>query len=75
MGIESFLLASSLRTIISQRLVRRLCSHCKTENKPTSESVNIFGLDKNKSVFSAKGCDHCNHTGYQGRIKLLNAFK
>ena len=75
MGIESFLLASSLRTIISQRLVRRLCSHCKTENKPSAESVNIFGLDKNKSVFSAKGCDHCNHTGYQGRIAIAECIQ
>ena len=44
MGIESFLLASSLRTIISQRLVRRLCPYCKTENKPSTESVDILSL-------------------------------
>ena len=45
MGIESFCLRQA-RTLISQRLVRRLYSHCKTENKPSAESVNIFGLDK-----------------------------
>ena len=44
MGIESFLLASSLRRIISQRLVRRLCPKCKTEHKPTAEYVDIFNL-------------------------------
>ena len=75
MGIESFLLASSLRTIISQRLVRRLCPHCKTENKPSAESIDIFGLDKNKSVFSANGCDECNQTGYQGRIAIAECIQ
>jgi len=75
MGIESFLLASSLRTIISQRLVRRLCSDCKTENKPTSESVDIFNLDKNKPVYSPNGCDSCNHTGYQGRIAIAECIQ
>tara|TARA_X000000368_G_scaffold273218_1_gene216661 strand:+ start:5651 stop:7150 length:1500 start_codon:yes stop_codon:yes gene_type:complete len=75
MGIESFLLASSLRTIISQRLVRRLCPHCKTKDKPSIKSVDIFGLDKNKSVYSAKGCDECNHTGYQGRIAIAECIQ
>ena len=75
MGIESFLLASSLRTIISQRLVRRLCPYCKTENKPSTESIDIFGLDKNKSVFSANGCDECNQTGYQGRIAIAECIQ
>ena len=75
MGIESFLLASSLKTIISQRLVRRLCLDCRTENKPSNESIDIFGLDKNKSVFSARGCDECNQTGYQGRIAIAECIQ
>ena len=75
MGIESFLLASSLRTIISQRLVRRLCPHCKTKDKPSIKSADIFRLDKNKSVYSAKGCDECNHTGYQGRIAIAECIQ
>ena len=44
MGIESFLLASSIRTIISQRLVRRLCESCKVESKPSKESKEIFDV-------------------------------
>ena len=75
MGIESFLLASSLRTIISQRLVRRLCPKCKTEHKPTAEYVDIFNLDKSKSVYSPNGCNHCNHTGYQGRIAIAECIQ
>ena len=75
MGIESFLLASSLRTIISQRLVRRLCPKCKTEHKPTAEYVDIFNLDKNHSVYCPNGCDHCNHTGYQGRIAIAECIQ
>ena len=74
MGIESFLLASSIRTIISQRLDRRLCPKCKTESKPTSEHVDIFNLVKNKSVYNPNGCDHCNHTGYQGRIAIAECI-
>ena len=65
----------TLRTIISQRLVRRLCPKCKTEHKPTSEYVDIFNLDKNKSVYSPNGCDHCNHTGYQGRIAIAECIQ
>jgi general secretion pathway protein E len=75
MGIESFLLASSLKTIISQRLVRRLCSHCKNKQKISTESAGLFKLDKSQDVFYSLGCDHCNGTGYQGRIAIAECIQ
>ena len=75
MGIESFLLASSLRTIISQRLVRRLCSSCKIENKPSAESVKNFKISKNSTVYTPNGCNACNGTGYQGRIAIAECVQ
>ena len=53
MGIEPFLLSSSLLGVVAQRLVRKLCNHCK---------VNEAG------VWKSVGCEHCGHTGYQGRV-------
>tara|TARA_Y100001936_G_scaffold252589_1_gene312911 strand:+ start:2680 stop:4176 length:1497 start_codon:yes stop_codon:yes gene_type:complete len=75
MGIESFLLASSIRTIISQRLVRRLCRDCKNVSKPTNEATEIFNLHKTNEVFIANGCDKCSHTGYQGRIAIAECIQ
>ena len=75
MGIESFLLASSVRTIISQRLVRRLCKNCKVSSQPTSEAAEIFKLKKNEKVYVAKGCDSCSNTGYQGRIAIAECVQ
>ena len=75
MGIESFLLASSLRTIISQRLVRRLCLKCKKEESPSKKSIALFNLDSDKKVFISSGCDACSNTGYQGRIAIAECIQ
>ena len=70
MGIESFLLASSLKTIISQRLVRRLCNKCKVPSKPSSEISKSFSISEDQDIYKPVGCVHCNMTGYQGRIAI-----
>jgi len=75
MGIESFLLASSLRTVISQRLVRRLCLICKKEESPSKDSIKLFNLNTNKKVFISSGCDTCSNTGYQGRIAIAECIQ
>ena len=75
MGIESFLLASSLKTIISQRLVRRLCNECKSETKVSQRAIELLGLKKGQTVFSAKGCNHCDGTGYKGRIAIAESIQ
>tara|TARA_B100000767_G_scaffold143529_2_gene135505 strand:- start:528 stop:2030 length:1503 start_codon:yes stop_codon:yes gene_type:complete len=75
MGIESFLLASSLRTIISQRLVRRLCLECKVKEEASKEAINLFNLDKNQVVYKSQGCLACSNTGYQGRIAIAECIQ
>jgi general secretion pathway protein E/type IV pilus assembly protein PilB len=69
MGIEPYLVASSLEGIMAQRLVRVLCPHCKQQD--ASHAMLIFkkqiGLDEATAVYGHVGCEHCRRTGYQGR--------
>ncbi len=87
MGAEPFLLASSMTCVVGQRVVRRLCTHCKQEiTHPPAEVIadikNVLG-DLYKSVFKseediklykAKGCSQCNNTGYKGRIGIFEVL-
>ncbi|UCE02440.1 MAG: type IV-A pilus assembly ATPase PilB [Candidatus Latescibacterota bacterium] len=72
MGIEPFLVASSLNLILAQRLGRRICKKCKAEVGPASEEVlRELGWDPAKGTFSmykGRGCPDCNMTGYAGRL-------
>ncbi len=72
MGVEPFLLASSLIGVMAQRLVRNLCPECKTPHTITDAERSWMGLEENESyqIYSAKGCKHCNHLGYSGRSGL-----
>lgn len=69
MGIEPFLLASSLVGVISQRLVRVLCSECKQAHKPNALEKAFLGdcYTTDSVIYRAEGCDACNHLGYRGR--------
>ena len=75
MGIESFLLASSLRTIISQRLVRRLCLNCRYDDESTNDIAKLFKLNIGQKIYKSKGCDKCSYTGYQGRIAIAECIQ
>lgn len=70
MGIESFLLASTLRAILAQRLVRRLCPQCKTHSTPDAALIGRLGLpaDFSGNLWRPAGCDACRGTGYTGRL-------
>ncbi|CZH39288.1 TPA: type II secretion system protein GspE [Legionella pneumophila subsp. pneumophila] len=73
MGVESFLLSSSIVGLIAQRLVRKLCSHCKTPHELRHEEKELMGLKPDadvSQVFEPKGCDYCNHLGYKGRTGI-----
>lgn len=75
MGIQPFLVASSLRAVLSQRLVRRICPHCKEAYHPTLNELMEVGL-KGEDIpevtfFRGKGCPECNQTGYLGRIAIF----
>lgn len=74
MGIEPFLVASSLCGILAQRLVRRLCPDCKERIDPTSEELERIGLSnlpQGATLYRAKSCDKCHHTGYIGRMGIF----
>lgn len=72
MGVESYLLSSSVSGIVAQRLVRKICDKCKTEYMPTKEVLAQAGWSsKQIKLFKGKGCKACHQTGYKGRIGLF----
>ena len=77
MGIEPFLLSSSLVGLIAQRLVRRLCTNCKEPMEIDDNIRNILNLqeDEEVTVYKAKGCEQCNDMGYKGRIAVYEILK
>lgn len=75
MGIEPFLVASSLVCATAQRLVRLLCPECKKRAEIKKETLKKIGfLNTQKDIFSAQGCDNCQGTGYKGRSALLEVL-
>ncbi|NQZ08617.1 MAG: Flp pilus assembly complex ATPase component TadA, partial [Algicola sp.] len=72
MGVEPFLLSSSLLAVLAQRLVRTLCKECREEHQPDHEECVMLGIndDTSKTIFHAKGCEKCNFTGYRGRTGI-----
>lgn len=67
MGVEPFLLSSTLLGVISQRLVRNLCSECRTPLKLNESEYKDYGLDSDIELFQSEGCRVCLQTGYRGR--------
>ncbi|NGX56988.1 MAG: Type II secretion system protein E [Candidatus Anoxychlamydiales bacterium] len=74
MNIESYLISSSIIGIIAQRLVRKLCSHCKKSYSPTKEELKILNMDV-EILYKPKGCEHCFQTGYLGRTGIYEIMK
>ena len=72
MGIEPFLLSSSLLAVLAQRLVRRLCPHCREAHEPTLAERELMGLSQAQEVrtYLPKGCAKCNFSGYRGRTGI-----
>ncbi len=74
MGIDTFLISSTVVSVISQRLVRTICSACKEERQPDPELLQTFrvsNLPVDQALFHAgRGCIQCNHTGYKGRTGI-----
>jgi len=73
MGIEPYLVASSVECFIAQRLVRIICSHCKTKAAPGKKALQEFGVENNAgnlNIYEGKGCESCKHTGYKGRTAI-----
>jgi type II secretory ATPase GspE/PulE/Tfp pilus assembly ATPase PilB-like protein len=73
MGVEPFLVASSVECFIAQRLVRIICPDCKVEVKPDKQILAEFGIKNNISnekIYQGKGCESCKFTGYKGRTAI-----
>jgi len=74
LGLEPFLVTATLEAVVAQRLVRRICTSCKTPYQPTEEQLFELQLKPedigDKQFYYGKGCDYCNGTGYRGRIGI-----
>jgi type IV pilus assembly protein PilB len=71
-GLEPFLVGAAVNGVLAQRLVRRLCTHCKVQEKPgeeLAEFLSMQGLDADQA-WVPKGCERCRHTGYSGRVGI-----
>jgi type IV pilus assembly protein PilB len=79
MGIEPFLVATSVNLIQAQRLIRRVCSECKVEQPTPAEALVEVGFTKEESkqlkIYKGKGCAKCNNTGYKGRVGLYEVME
>ncbi len=78
MGIESFLIASSVIAIVGQRLVRRICPSCKTRYTPTSEELAFYeesGGEPKSDFYRGAGCNYCGNTGYLDRIGVYELLQ
>jgi len=75
LGLEPFLITATLEGIIAQRLVRKICEHCKTQFEPTEAQLMELGLSPedigDKKFWYGRGCSRCNNTGYRGRTALF----
>jgi type IV pilus assembly protein PilB len=70
MHIEKFLLSSSLVGVVAQRLVKKLCKHCKFEYSSNVSDAALLGVEVGTRIYGKKGCSQCNYTGYSGRTAV-----
>ncbi|GAB1268453.1 MSHA fimbrial ATPase MshE [Aurantivibrio infirmus] len=81
MGVDPFLVASSLRAIVAQRLVRRVCESCAVEKTPDASEQHLLDIVSKKHTLGSvnfregKGCPHCHNTGYRGRIGVFELLE
>jgi general secretion pathway protein E/type IV pilus assembly protein PilB len=77
-GVQPFLVASSLRAIMAQRLVRRICPHCKQPAELTESEMRALRIEpgqiQDAQVMHGRGCDQCRGTGYKGRMGIFEIF-
>ncbi|PYI46527.1 MAG: type II secretion system protein E, partial [Verrucomicrobia bacterium] len=77
-GVKPFLVASSVRTVMAQRLVRKLCNHCKQSGELTDTELRALGIEPGQladaQVMRPKGCEECRQIGYRGRTGIFEIF-
>ena len=79
MGVEPFLISSTLEAVLGQRLLRSICPHCRTAYQPNEALLTELGIHRRdigeKQFYYGKGCDACNNTGYKGRKGIYELLK
>lgn len=70
LGVERFQLSSAVTALLAQRLVRRLCTHCRKAEQITTVEARELGLPEGTTLYRPVGCEHCSQTGYLGRVAL-----
>ena len=75
LGVDSFLLSSTIRGILSQRLLRRLCVHCRETVELNEYHIEQLKLDSAAKIYEPRGCSICKHSGYDGRQALFELVK
>jgi type IV pilus assembly protein PilB len=77
-GVQPFLVASSVRAIMAQRLVRRLCTHCREPGELSESEMRVLRIEPSQlrgaQIMMARGCEHCRRTGYRGRMGIFEIF-
>ena len=79
MGVEPFLISSTLEAVLGQRLLRSICRHCRTNYEPSNTLLTELGISRQdigeKQFFYGKGCNACNDTGYKGRKGIYELLR
>ena len=75
MGLERYVVASALDGMLAQRLVRKLCPHCRRSRPYETSLWTLCGADAETTLYAAKGCGRCNETGYRGRTGLFELIE
>lgn len=79
MGVEPFLISSTIEAVLGQRLLRRICLNCRTAYRPNDNLLAELELSRadigTKEFYCGEGCDACNHTGYKGRIGIYELMR
>lgn len=75
MGVKPFLVSASVRGIVAQRLVKRICINCKTEHEASDMEKDMLEVEGNLTLHHGKGCPKCYYTGYSGRIAIHEILK
>ena len=74
MGLERFLISSSILGVLAQRLVRKLCKHCKEEDIIAEHHLDEFNIPQGSKIYKSVGCKECNYTGYSSRVAIAELF-
>jgi type II secretory ATPase GspE/PulE/Tfp pilus assembly ATPase PilB-like protein len=75
MGVEKFLVASSIKLIIAQRLIRKICPYCKEKFTLPEQFIQDYHFPANHDFYHGKGCPECNHTGFSGRTAVFEMLE